>query len=261
MRKIKDTYYFIYSSINGHELCYATSKSPLGPFTYGGTIVSNGDLYLNGHASDNAAYNYIGNNHGSIVEVQDKWYVFYHKQTNRHHYSRQALAEPIEIKEDGTIAQVEMTSCGLNNGPLVGSGQYQARIACHLMSAKGAGRYGVYFGNITFKDHPYFTQTGKDREDNPTQYIANMKDGAVAGYKYFKIEDLKKISVCVRGNASGFMLLSTSLDSKAFAKIKIEPNKNFTSYRAAVDLENGEQALYFTYKGSGKLDFQSFTLI
>lgn len=260
MRKINNTYYFIYSSINGHELCYATSKSPLGPFTYGGTIISNGDLYINGHTKDNEAYNYIGNNHGSLVEVRGKWYVFYHRQTNRHHYSRQAMAELIEIKEDGSIPQVEMTSCGLNNGPLEGSGTYEARIACHLMSANGAGRYGVYFGNITFKDHPYFTQTGKDREENPTQYIANMQDGSVAGFKYFQLKNLQEISISVQGSANGVMLLSTSLDSEAFAKIKIEPSRKFISFGTEVNLADGKHALYFTFKGTGKLDFQSFTL-
>ncbi|WP_416148786.1 family 43 glycosylhydrolase [Salipaludibacillus sp. HK11] len=260
LRKIGNTYYFIYSSINGHELCYATSKSPTGDFVYGGTIVSNGDLYINGYSSDKAAYNYIGNNHGSIVEIKNKWYVFYHRQTNRHHYSRQALAEPIQIEGDGYIPQVELTSCGLNNGPLCGEGEYEARIACHLMSKEGAGRYGTYFGNVTFKNHPYFTQTGKDREDNPNQYIANMREGAVAGFKYFLITDLQEIAVCVRGSASGYMLISNTLDSEPFAKIPIEPNKNDTYYSAEVNLEKGKQALYFTYKGSGKLDFMSFVL-
>lgn len=260
IRKIKDTYYFIYSSINGHELCYATSKSPTGGFVYGGTIVSNGDLYINGYSGDQNAYNYIGNNHGSIVEVKNKWYVFHHRQTNRHHFSRQGLAEPIVLNQDGSIEQVEMTSCGLNNGPLIGKGEYEARIACHLMSAKGAGRYGVYFGNLFFKCHPYFTQSGKDREDSPSQYIANMRDGSVAGFKYFMIDGLKEISVCVRGSATGIMLVSNSLHSEPVAKIQLQPSKSFTYFNVGVNMKNGKQALYFTYQGSGKLDFASFVL-
>ncbi|MDL4841994.1 family 43 glycosylhydrolase [Aquibacillus sp. LR5S19] len=260
MRKIGETYYFIYSSINGHELCYATSKSPVGGFVYGGTIISNGDLYINGYSEDKGAHNYIGNNHGSIVNVKGKWYVFHHRQTNRHHYSRQGLAEPIDIKDDGSIPQVEMTSCGLNNGPLSGNGEYEARIACHLMSKKGAGRYGTYFGNLTFKEHPYFTQTGKDREDNPTQYIANMRDGSIAGYKYFLIKDLKGITIQVCATGNGEMLVSTSLASEPIASIPIEQTKGYTYFHTDVNMENGKQALYFTYKGSGKLDFKSFIL-
>lgn len=123
MRKINDKYYFIYSSINGHELCYAISDRPDGGFEYGGTIISNGDIYLDGR-SDKEALNYTGNNHGSIVEIKGQWYIFYHRQTNKHQFSRQACAEKINIDEDGFIKQVEMTSCGLNNEPLVGKGIY-----------------------------------------------------------------------------------------------------------------------------------------
>lgn len=260
IRKINDTYYFIYSSIHGHELCYATSKSPTGGFVYGGTIISNGDLYLNGYSSDTKAYNYIGNNHGGIVQVKGQWYVFHHRQTNRHHYSRQGLAEPIEISKDGRIEQVELTSCGLNNKPLKGKGEYEARIACHLMSAKGAGRYGVYFGGITFRKHPYFTQDGKDRERDASQYIANMRNGATAGFKYFMIKQVTEVAVCVRGRASGFILISHSLQEKPFARIKINSSSQFTYYRSEVNMENGKQALYFTFEGKGALDFKSFVL-
>lgn len=260
IRKIGNKYYFIYSSINGHELCYAISDSPTGHFIYGGTIVSNGDLYLNGYSEDEDSYNYIGNNHGSIVEINDQWYVFYHRQTNRHHYSRQAMAERIEIKPDGSIPQVELTSCGLNNGPLRGTGEYEACIACHLRSGDGAGRYGTYFGNTTFREHPYFTQSGKDRETNPDQYIANMRDGAVAGYKYFMLDDIKEMGVCTRGNGSGFMLISNAMGSEPIANIRIEPTKKYKYYYTQLQMVNGEQALYFTYRGSGKLDFKSFVL-
>ncbi|WP_112179871.1 family 43 glycosylhydrolase [Paraliobacillus zengyii] len=260
MRKINDTYYFIYSSINGHELCYATSKSPMTGFEFGGTIISNGDLYINGFSKDKHATNYIGNNHGSIVSIKGQWYIFHHRQTNRHHYSRQGLAEPIEIKEDGSIPQVEMTSSGLNNGPLSGKGEYEACIACQLMSKEGAGRYGTYFGNITFRKHPYFTQTGRDRENNPTQYIANMRDGAVAGFKYFLINDLNEIAVQIRATGNGEILVSTSLDKEPIASIPIKKSTNYSYFQTNVTIANGKQALYFTYKGSGKLDFKSFRL-
>ncbi|MDR0465206.1 MAG: family 43 glycosylhydrolase, partial [Treponema sp.] len=41
IRKIGDTYYFVYSSFAMNELCYAVSKNPLSGFAYGGVIVSN----------------------------------------------------------------------------------------------------------------------------------------------------------------------------------------------------------------------------
>ena len=75
---------------------------------------------------------YGGNNHGSIVEINGQWYIFYHRHTNGTNFSRQACLEPITFREDGSIPQVEMTSCGPNGGPLAGRGEYPAYIACNL---------------------------------------------------------------------------------------------------------------------------------
>ena len=52
MRKVGDKYYFVYSSWQNHELCYATSDFPDKNFTFGGTIVSNGDVGLNGRTKE-----------------------------------------------------------------------------------------------------------------------------------------------------------------------------------------------------------------
>ena len=49
----------VYSSHKSHELCYAVSDRPDKGFTYGGTIVSNGDVGLNGRK---APVNVLGNN-------------------------------------------------------------------------------------------------------------------------------------------------------------------------------------------------------
>ncbi len=59
--------------------------------------------------------------------------------TNRTFFSRQGVAEEINIGEDGHIEQVESTSCGLNGGPLIGHGTYPAYIACNLRSGRILG--------------------------------------------------------------------------------------------------------------------------
>lgn len=61
--------------------------------------------------------------------------------TNYTAFSRQGVAEAVRILPDGSIPQIEMTSCGLNNGPLDGKGEYEARIACNLWSKAGARHY------------------------------------------------------------------------------------------------------------------------
>lgn len=210
-RKIGDTYYLIYSSEKSHDLCYAVSDSPATGFRYGGVIVSIGDV---GIVEEGQARNYLGNTHGGIVEINGSWYVFYHRHTNQCRNCRQMCAEKIEIADSGSIQQVEVTSCGLNDGPLPGQGRYEARIACNLSSAEGTFLYQ--------KDkpaeegmHPYFTQDGEDREDNPNQYIANIRDGAWAGFKYFAMRGgAGKMKVCTRGNACGELLVRTERDGE-----------------------------------------------
>ena len=56
----------------------------------------------------------------------------YKRQTHGTAFSRQGCADRVVICEDGTIPQIEITSCGLNDGPLPAIGQYSAYIACHL---------------------------------------------------------------------------------------------------------------------------------
>ncbi len=258
MRKIGDKYYFIYSSFLGHELCYATCDTPDGIFEYGGTIVSIGDIGLRGRMCPKEGANYTGNTHGSVVEACGKYYVFYHRQTNRHQFSRQACAEQIEIAPDGSIGHVEVTSCGLNGGPLEGRGVYEARIACNLYSQKGTRFYSVFRGREG--SHPYFTQTGGDREDSGDQYIANVRDGSVAGYKYFMFDGAKEIGVTVKGNARGRMVVYAEEGGEPVAIIDIKPSREYKEFSAPLAVPDGKSSLFFKYEGKGRLDFTSFRL-
>lgn len=63
LHKKDGVYYFSYSTGDSHYLCYATSSSPLGPFTYGGRILEP----------------VLGwTTHHSIAEFKGKWYLFHH---------------------------------------------------------------------------------------------------------------------------------------------------------------------------------------
>lgn len=258
MRKIQGKYYFVYSSELSHELCYALGESPLGPFRYGGTLISIGDIGLNGNAE---AKNYLGNTHGGMVKIQDQWYIFYHRQTNRQKCCRQGCAEKIMILPNGMIPQAEMTSCGLNQGPLEGVGEYEARIACNLMSEKGAYFYKKTHEKDKGEIHPYFTQSGEDREKNGDQYIANMKDGSMAGYKYFSFLVPVRVAVTVRGKGNGIMEVRTDLEGNPVVKIPLSSSGTWNrfSVNTVANLE-GTKALYFTYRGTGRFDFKNFIL-
>lgn len=100
MRKRNGIYYYVFADISrGKPTClgYATSKSPLGPFTYQGIIVDNSNLNPESW-----------NNHGSIEEINGQWYVFFHVSTTGK-YKRKACMLPIEFDENGLIREVKFT--------------------------------------------------------------------------------------------------------------------------------------------------------
>ncbi len=253
MRRIGSRYYFIYSSVQGHELCWAVGSRPDGPFAFGGTLVSNGDIGI-----CEKARNYTGNTHGSLVQVHGQWYVFYHRQTNRHQYSRQACAEKIRF-EDGRFLQAELTSCGLNAGPLRGFGRYEARIACHLWSREGALFYGLA-GTPEAESHPYFTQTGEDREGQGDQYIADLQDGAVAGFKSFQMEGCSRIGAEVSGEGKGSIIVSTGVGEAPICTIPINLAGQRGMFYGPCPPQYGILPLYFTFRGNGSISFHSFIL-
>ena len=248
IRKNGDTYYFIYSSVAMNELCYAKSKNPLKDFEYGGVIVSNCDLHIDSYKPADKRVYPGGNNHGSIICIKGKWYIFYHRQTNGTWFSRQGCMESIEIKNDGTIEQVQMTSMGGNGKPLDGRGEYPAYIACNLF------RDGETAGSAA-----KITQDGRDG-DEEQGYISDITDSTVIGFKYFDCKGIKKVSIKTRGYCDGVFELRTSLEGEALGGITVEFTNIWTEFSACFAVPDGINALYFTYKGGGKASLASFTL-
>ena len=154
MIKRKGIYYFIYADMSrsGRPTCigYSTSKSPMGPFKYGGVIIDN-DRCDPGN----------WNNHGSVVEFKGNWYVFYHRATHNSFTMRKACLEPIYFNDDGSIDEVEMTTQGAS-GPLNPLDKMDAERAC------------ILHGNVRIQAF-----TGDNEE------LAGIRNEDKAAYKYF----------------------------------------------------------------------------
>lgn len=243
MRKVGEKYYFIYSSQKNHELCYAVSDLPDRDFRFGGTIVSNGDVGLNGR-KDEDRLNMTGTTHGSIEKINGQWYVFYHRLTHKSDYSRQACAERITIADDGSIEQVEMTSCGLNGGALKAEGTYPAVIACNITNGHmphGSNKiYTDRFPNCTHRDDP---NVGRER------FIGEICDGTVIGYKYFDFKGTVTFSVTARSANGGSFEVSDKLGGEPKAVIKISPAEEWKSFSAVLDMGNGVCPLFLKFIG------------
>ena len=76
INKIGNTYYYSYCTnwaggpLGNARIAYMTSSNPLGPFTYKGVCFKNQGEFL-GEG---------GNNHHTIIEFKNKFYIFYHSE-------------------------------------------------------------------------------------------------------------------------------------------------------------------------------------
>ena len=209
IRKVKDKYVFIYSRftregefglpMSNYTLAYAYGDHPLGPWTYGGTIIDGRARDTNEQGDTIASACVSGNTHGSICEIGGQWYVFYHRQTGLNEFARQAMVAPIEVQvEEGPggrvlISEGEYTSEGFALQGLNPRERHSAGIACWLTGPKVAEHnwpnntfYGSYvaaaYGDEDRLKAPYALPSNS----NP---VVNNTDGSIVGYKYFNFTD------------------------------------------------------------------------
>jgi len=167
MTKRNGIYYLVYTHMGRADtptcIGYATSNLPMGPYKYRGVIIDNDH-------SDPECWN----NHGSIVEFNNQWYVFYHRPTNGCATMRKVCIEPIYFNEDGSIDEVEMTTQGAA-GPL------------DPLKKLGAQRACLMKGNVR-------VQTISDSDE----ILGMIHNNDRAIYKYFDFtNDIKKLTVDV----------------------------------------------------------------
>lgn len=253
IRKIGDTYYLIYSSIHLHELCYAYSKYPDRDFKYGGVVISNINVFSDGKGNT-LPMNRNGNNHGSIECINGQWYIFYHRHTHVNSYSRQACAERLYINEDGSIPQVEVTTTGLSVTDTKINGWISAGRACNLVCDFRSDMPSEK------PSYPYVTQLGEDRESKPDSLVTNIKDHSLVGFKYFNCDELKSVTISVRGDFKGTVRILDNLETKAKGILEINCEKDWKEYDIAVADIDGNSAVYFYMEGDGVLEFRKFRM-
>jgi len=252
IRKKDGKYFFIYSSEVMHELCYATSDSPEGPFTYGGVIVSNCDLHIDSYKPADMPMASGANNHGSMVQIKNDWYIFYHRHTNNTWYSRQGCAEKLSFRDDRSIIQPEITSCGLNGGPLTDVGEYPAYIVCNLFTPEHA----MYVG----KPGPRVVQDGGDG-DHEIGYIRYIENGSTAGFKYFDLKNVTGLNIWTRGYLNGKFQVKTAWDGEVLGEIEVNSQNIWTKWNCSFAPISGVHALYLTFVGTGTGALKSFEFV
>jgi arabinoxylan arabinofuranohydrolase len=239
MVKRNGIYYLVYADMSrkGMPTCigYATSKSPLGPYKYGGVIVDN-------DGCDPTSWN----NHGSIVEFKGQWYVFYHRTTNGVINSRKACIEPIFFNEDGSINEVEMTSQGAG-GPLDAFSKIEAERAC------------LMFGNVRI-EYLSFDKTNPLNPSNNDQ-LGKIKNKDWAAYKYIDFgtgATTVTVNVAPGSKPGEIRFRLDNVWGKPLGLLEIPgggDGKTFTQLMANISLTKGVHALYLDFSANDNDSF------
>lgn len=226
MVKRNGIYYFVYAHSGRANMPtsigYAMSDSPLGPFEYGGVIVDNDHC-------DPGNWN----NHGSIVEFNGQWYVFYHRATHNSKMMRKACVEPIYFNEDGTIDEVEMTSQGAGP-PLNPFKKIEAERACLL------------HGNVRIEAF------SKNEEE-----LTKIHNGDKAAYKYldFKKSPTRFTARVKPGNGEGTINVHIEQPwGKKLGTLTVPAGESgeWQELHCEVDATEGVQVLWFNFYGKGE---------
>ncbi|MHB8335996.1 MAG: family 43 glycosylhydrolase [Ignavibacteriaceae bacterium] len=226
MIKRNGIYYFIYADMQRANMptCigYSTSKSPFGPFKYGGIIVDNN------HCDPG-----VWNNHGSVVEMNGKWYVFYHRSTHDSFSMRKTCIEPITFNSDGSIKEVEMTSQGAGR-PLDSFTEIEADRACLL------------FGNVRIQNYT------KDNDE-----LGGIKNGDRAAFKYLDYgsgADGFEVSVIPGKNAGKIDIVTDQPWHAAVGSIEIPAgdSKTIKTFNCTINKIKGVHALWLRFSGDGE---------
>ncbi|MBR4788743.1 MAG: family 43 glycosylhydrolase [Bacteroidales bacterium] len=200
MRKIDGKYVLVYSRVTSpgefglpacnYTLAYAYSDNPLGPFTYGGTLIDGRARSVGADGKPVVTANVGGNTHGSLCRIGEKWWVFYHRQSGTNEFSRQAMVAPVEVKVvDGRveISEAEYNSEGFRTGGLNPLQRQPAGLACHYTGpSETKVSYPDYHFSGSYVRADYL-------EDNPYHFapVVNNTAGSVVGYKYLNFNSLK----------------------------------------------------------------------
>lgn len=190
MRRIGDTYYYLYADMERGKptsLGYSTGPTPFGPFTYRGIIIDN-------DGCDPASWN----NHGSIECVGGQWYVFYHRCSRGMQQHRRLCVEKISIAPDGSIPEVKMTSQGVGEPFAPGEAIFGYQ-ACGVTGACYIGLGGAYteqLMNISAGDTGVF------------RYVKSN-----VGYKEIEIEAAGsgKVEVLLNGEIAGTVTVKSGV--------------------------------------------------
>ena len=244
IRKVGNKYVMIFSGYSGPDygvgssnstLRYAYGDSPLGPWRSGGVLVDSRGIVLNQDGTALQETNSAHNTHGSIEQINGKWYAFYHRPPRGFGFARQPMVAPVTIEWDETpVAEGGKVVISAYD-PYAADGKWSAKASNgdHYTGAEvtsegfqiyGLAPYKYYSaGYAAYYSDPRSQQDSWDIWDNSMP--VEVSDGDIVGFKYFGFEGLAQtkdgvpaFEGAVKGNKT---MLNVFLAPKTDASFKV----------------------------------------
>ncbi|MCR4584548.1 MAG: family 43 glycosylhydrolase [Lachnospiraceae bacterium] len=254
----------VYYPNNGF-LSYRISDTPFGPFHDGGDISFNGGEILKDSEGCGTMTYQWGNNHGSIMEVNGKWYIFYHRQTGLNEYSRQAMIEPVDVAmgSDGKLyigdikylngepvssKPVEMTSQGAQINGIDARLMISAGYACHIYGSRKRA----------------YIRPGYEQSDEISTPVCDITTGTTVGFRYLQFGNNTPDSVTLWLEKEAKLKVNLRLDSyrgRVAATLSFDGSTKEVSAALNCGII-GKHAVYFEFLSEDEDEsfiFDSFT--
>ena len=232
IRQVGNKYVMIFSGYSGPDyglgstnssLRYAYGDSPLGPWRSGGVLVDSRGVVPNEDGTALTTTNGAHNTHGSLQQINDQWYVFYHRPPRGFGFARQAMVAPVTIEWDETpvaeggkviirgydpYAKDGIWEAAASNGDVYTG----AEVTSEGFQIFGLDPYKYYSaGYACYLSDISSQQDSWDIWDNSMP--VTVTDGDVIGYTYFGFGGLKKAQKGLkpfegarRGNKTAFTI-------------------------------------------------------
>lgn len=278
IRKVYGKYVFIYSkrdmkgdpgqgrepNVNAY-LDYAYSDSPISGWIHGGTIIANtGQVIEHSDGTKTRAYK-KSNNHGSIAEINGKWYVFYHRGTGSDkEYARQAMIEQIDAAVDKNgrvyLGKVEYNEkcepCGCTEAEMTSQGAHINGLCAYDIISAG---YACYI-DPSYGKRPAYIRPIYD-SNNSSAPIVNIKGRVVIGFKYINFGNYSpdKLFIRAKGSAASVTVTADKPGYVSVTDFVTEPSYDY--HWVGINVKNtikGKHSLFFTFETEGTYEFDAF---
>lgn len=281
IRKVGNKYVWIFSGHSGPDygqgssnstLRYAYGDTPLGPWKSGGVLVDSRGIVPNQDGSRLVSSNSAHNTHGSIEQIGDQWYCFYHRPPRGFGFARQAVVAPITIEydqqsvADGGAVRIRAYNpyapdgkweCKASNGD-----EYKgAEVTSEGFNLYGLPPYQYYSAGYAcyFSDNRLL-QDSWDVWDNHMT-VGTVQNGNIVGFKYFGFggldmakKGLKPFAGTKPGNDTKFELFLTPKTAESF-KVQVWMDGPWDN-----DVWHGRQLGTITVPANSKQEATRFTL-